>query len=109
MQPEKNPEGKRWEYFPELRVSIITTGLPLLLFGCSRSVLSFSVSWNGDKTIRFGGSCRSFFCSLVCGNLPIYLQNRSVPKHRLWHAPLFAQLTSGKDWVLIRTREMFFF
>lgn len=49
------------------------------------------------------------FCSLISENLAIYLQNLSVPKHHLWHAWLFAQLTSGKDLVLIRTMEMFFF
>lgn len=29
-------------YFPKPHVSIITAALPLLLFGCSRNVLSFS-------------------------------------------------------------------
>lgn len=31
----------RGEYFPKLHACIITAGLPLLLHGCSRSVLSF--------------------------------------------------------------------
>lgn len=38
----KKSRGKEVEYFPQLHVSVITTGVPLLLFGGSRSVLSFS-------------------------------------------------------------------
>jgi len=42
MQPEKSPEGRRWNSFLNFMSLIIIAALPLLLFDCSKSVLSFS-------------------------------------------------------------------
>lgn len=96
------------EYFPKLHVFIITTVLLLLLLFVPE-VFCLSLLLERRLKLPLWRFLSFIFCSLICENLAIYLQNLSVPKHHLWYAWMFAQLTSGKDLVLIRTMEMFFF
>lgn len=105
MQAEKR--GREVEYFSELHVFIITTVL-LLLLSFFLQVFCLSLLLKRRLKLPLWRFLSFIFCSLICENLAIYLQNLSVPKHHLWHAWLFAQVASGKDLVLIRVMEMFF-
>lgn len=106
MQAEKR--GREVEYFSELHVFI----LPLCCyysFHFFSKCFCLSLLLKRRLKLPLWRFLSFIFCSLICENLAIYLQNLSVPKHHLWHGWLFAQLTSGKDLVLIRVMEMFFF